>query len=77
MTTILLFKLFIGLVAFFIFFLCQFVLLRVLDKVLGVDFKQAFRTIQKCPKSMSHYYGLRFLGTAIALGLIVCIAFVV
>lgn len=77
MSTLLLFKLFIGLVAFFIFFLCQFALLRVLDKVLGVDFKQAFQTIQKCPKSMSHYYGLRYLGTSLALGLIVCVAFIV
>ena len=77
MITLFMIKLGMGLVAFCLFLLCQFLLLRVFDKLLDVDFKKAFDKIEQCPKAMSHYYGLRFLGTSIALGLIVCVAFIV
>ena len=77
MFTLFMVKLGMGLVAFCLFLLCQFILLRVFDRLLAVDFKKAFDRIEQDPKAMSHYYGLRFLGTSIALGLIVCVAFIV
>lgn len=77
MITLFMLKLGMGLVAFIVFLLCQFILLRFFDKLLDVDFKRAFDKIEECPKAMSHYYGLRFLGTSIAIGLIVCVAFIV
>lgn len=77
MFTLFMLKLGMGAVAFVLFMLCQFVLLRFFDKLLDIDFKKAFDRIEECPKAMSHYYGLRFLGTSIAIGLIVCVAFIV
>ena len=77
MFTLIMLKLALAAVGFFIFLQCQFLLLRVFDKLLGVDFKEAFNLIEKDPKAMSHYYGLRYLGSSIALGLIVCVAFIV
>ena len=77
MFTLFMLKLGMGLVAFCLFLLCQFILLRVFDRLLAVNFKEAFNLIESNPKAMSHYYGLRFLGTSIALGLIVCVAFIV
>lgn len=77
MLTLFMLKLGMGLVAFVLFLLCQFVLLRFFDKLLDIDFKKAFDKIEQDPKAMSHYYGLRFLGTSIAIGLIVCVAFIV
>jgi len=77
MFTLFMLKLGMGAVAFVLFMLCQFVLLRFFDKLLDIDFKKAFDKIEECPKAMSHYYGLRFLGTSIAIGLIVCVAFIV
>lgn len=77
MFTLFMLKLGMGAVAFALFLLFQFVLLRFFDKLLGIDFKKAFDRIEQCPKAMSHYYGLRFLGTSIAIGLIVCVAFIV
>lgn len=77
MFTLFMLKLGMSLVAFCLFLLCQFILLRVFDRLLDVNFKKAFDRIEQNPKAMSHYYGLRFLGTSIALGLIVCVAFIV
>lgn len=77
MFTLFMLKLGMGAVAFALFFLFQFVLLRFFDKLLDINFKKAFDKIEQCPKAMSHYYGLRFLGTSIAIGLIVCVAFIV
>ena len=77
MLTLFMLKLGMGLVAFVVFLLCQFILLRVFDRLLEVNFKEAFNLIETDPKAMSHYYGLRFLGSCIALGLIVCVAFIV
>jgi len=77
MFTLFMLKLGMGLVAFILFLLTQYVLLKFFDKLLGIDFKKAFDRIEECPKAMSHYYGLRFLGSSIALGLIVCVAFIV
>lgn len=77
MLTLFMLKLGMGLVAFIVFLLCQFLMLRFFDKLLKVDFVKAFDKIEECPKAMSHYYGLRFLGTSIALGLIICVAFIV
>ena len=77
MLTLFMLKLGMGLVAFVVFLLCQFILLRVFDRLLEVTFKEAFNLIESDPKAMSHYYGLRFLGSCIALGLIVCVAFIV
>ena len=77
MFTLFMLKLGMGAVAFALFFLFQFLLLRFFDKLLDIDFKKAFDRIEECPKAMSHYYGLRFLGTSIAMGLIICVAFIV
>lgn len=66
-----------GLVAFAIFLICQFLLLRFFDSLLKINFKDAFDKIEQDPKAMSHYFGLRYLGTSIAIGLIVCVAFIV
>lgn len=77
MITLFMIKLGMGLVAFVLFMLCQYLVLRFFDKLLDINFKQAFDKIEQCPKAMSHYYGLRFLGTSIAIGLIICVAFIV
>ena len=74
MFTLFMLKLGMGAVAFVLFLLCQFVLLRFFDRLLDIDFKKAFDRIEQCPKAMSHYYGLRYLGTSIAIGLIICAA---
>lgn len=77
MITLFMIKLGMGLTAFILFLLTQYTLLKFFDKLLGIDFKKAFDRIEECPKAMSHYYGLRFLGTSIAMGLIICVAFIV
>ena len=77
MITLFMIKLGMGLTAFVLFLLTQYTLLKFFDKLLGIDFKKAFDRIEECPKAMSHYYGLRFLGTSIAIGLIICVAFIV
>jgi len=77
MITLFMIKLGMGLTAFVLFLLTQYTLLKFFDKLLGIDFKKAFDRIEECPKAMSHYYGLRFLGTSIAMGLIICVAFIV
>lgn len=77
MITLFMIKLGMGLVAFVLFMLCQYLVLRFFDKLLDINFKQAFDKIEQCPKAMSHYYGLRFLGTSIAMGLIICVAFII
>lgn len=77
MFTLFMLKLGMGAVAFVLFLLCQFVLLRFFDRLLDIDFKKAFDKIEQDPKAMSHYYGLRYLGTSIAIGLIICVAFIV
>lgn len=77
MFTLFMLKLGMGAVAFVLFLLFQFVLLRFFDKLLDIDFKKAFDKIEQDPIAMSHYYGLRYLGTSIAIGLIICVAFIV
>ena len=77
MITLFMIKLGMGLTAFVLFLLTQYTLLKFFDKLLGIDFKKAFDKIEQDPKAMSHYYGLRFLGTSIAMGLIICVAFIV
>lgn len=77
MFTLFMLKLGMGLVAFAVFLICQFILLRFFDRLLDVNFKDAFDKIEQDPKAMSHYFGLRYLGTSIAIGLIVCVAFIV
>ena len=54
MFTLFMLKLGMGLVAFVVFLLCQFILLRVFDKLLDVNFKEAFNLIENSPKAMSH-----------------------
>lgn len=77
MITLFMLKLGMGVVAFIFLLLCQFILLRFFDHLLGVDFKEVFNKMEQDSKAMSHYYGLRFLGVSIALGLVVCVAFIV
>lgn len=69
-------KVIIALLAFIILLSGLFITLRVFDSLLGVDFKLSFSKISTCPKAMSLYYGLRWLGTSITLGVIVCVAFI-
>lgn len=76
MFTAIMLKLLIAIVAVVLFLGAQFVVLRVFDKLLGIDFKEAFNKIEVCPKSMSFYFGMRYLATAITIGFIVCICFI-
>lgn len=76
MLTMIMVKIGISLVALILFLFAQFLVLRVFDKLLGVDFKEAFNKIEECPKAMSFYFGMRYLATAIAIGFIVCICFI-
>lgn len=76
MLSIVITKLLLAVVSFVLLFLSLFSILRVFDMLLGVDFKESFSRISQCPRSMAHYYGLRWLGTSIALGVVVCIAFI-
>lgn len=69
-------KMSIALITLLVFFLAMFIILRCFDWLLGVNFKEAFNKIEQCPKSMALYYGLRWLGTALAMGVLVCVAFV-
>ena len=36
--------------------------LRTFDASSDIDFKKAFNTIERDPKAIAHYYGLRFIG---------------
>ena len=70
MITLFMVKILIGLLALIILLSGMFAILRVFDKLLGIDFKRAFDKIENNPIAMSIYFGLRFLGVAIAVGLI-------
>ena len=70
MITLFMVKILIGLLALIILLSGMFAILRVFDKLLGIDFKKAFDKIENNPIAMSIYFGLRFLGVAIAVGLI-------
>lgn len=76
MLTMIMVKIGISLVALILFLFAQFLVLRVFDKLLGIDFKEAFNKIEACPKSMAFYFGMRYLASAIAIGFIVCICFI-
>lgn len=76
MLTAIMVKIGISIVALILFLFAKFLVLRVFDKLLGIDFKEAFNKIEQCPRSMSFYFGMRYLATAIAIGFIVCICFI-
>lgn len=76
MITLFMIKILMALVAIAVLSLGQYVILRVFDKLLGIDFKEAFNKIEECPRAMSHYYAMRNLGSTIAIGLIICVCFV-
>ena len=69
-------KIGVSIVALILFLLAQFLVLRAFDKLLGIDFKEAFNKIENCPRAMSFYFGMRYLASAIAIGFIVCICFI-
>lgn len=76
MFTLFMLKIVMAFVAIVLLSIGMFCVLRVFDRLLGIDFKQAFNKIEECPKAMAHYYGLRNLGTTLAIGLIVCVCFI-
>lgn len=77
MITLFMFKIIIGIVAFILFLSAQFIILRFFDKCLDINFKNAFNTIEQDAGAMATYYGMRYIGSSIALGIIVCVAFIV
>ena len=76
MLTTILVKCLIFIVASLFLFLFQFLLLRMFDRLLEIDFKEAFNKIEQDPKAMAFYFGMRFFSVTISLGLIVCLAIV-
>ena len=76
MFTMIMVKIGISLVALILFLFAQFLVLRVFDRLLGIDFKEAFNKIEECPRAMSFYFGMRYLASAITIGLILCICFI-
>ena len=76
MITLFMVKILIALLALSILFTGVFGILRVFDKLLGIDFKVAFDKIEGNPVAMSIYFGLRFLGMAVAVGITVAICFI-
>lgn len=69
-------KVLLALSSFLIFFVAMFIVLRLFDWLLGVSFKSSFSLMNKCPTSLAIYFGLRWLGTSISMGVIVCLAYI-
>lgn len=76
MITLFMIKIVMAFIAIAVLSFGQYVILRVFDKLLGIDFKEAFNKIEECPRAMAHYYAMRNLGSTIAIGLIICVCFV-
>lgn len=76
MFTLFLTKIAIGAIGLFILFTAMFLMLRVFDLIGGVKFKQVLDTLHTDSKALAIYFGLRWLGCSIAVGLVVCIAFI-
>ena len=45
--------------------------LRTFDASSGIDFKKAFDNMEKDPKAIAQYYGMRFLGVAFVVGFVI------
>lgn len=71
MLSLFLMKIAMCIVALCALFGSVFVILRLFDLLLCVDFKEAFNRIEEDPKAMALYYGLRILGAFLAVGLMV------
>lgn len=76
MFTLFMLKIVMAFVAICLLSLGQFIILRVFDKALGINFREAFNKIEECPRAMSHYFAMRNLGSTIAIGLIICVCFI-
>ena len=61
-------------VALVVLGLAVFLLSRMFDALLDVEFKKAFDQIEQDPRAMADYYGKRWLGLSLASGLVVCAA---
>ena len=44
---------------------------RTFDASSDIDFKKAFNTIERDPKAIAHYYGLRFIGVCFVVGFVI------
>lgn len=73
--TAFLIRLLLAIIALTVLGVAQFIYLRFFDKVLGIRFREAFDKIEEHPVAMSHYFGLRNLGASLAVGLVLCAAF--
>lgn len=76
MITLFMLKIGMSLMAILILSIGMFGILRMFDKMLGIDFKEAFNKIEESPYAMAHYFAMRQLGAYIAIGLIICTCFV-
>lgn len=65
-------KLSLAIFSLVILYIAMFGVLRLFDKALGIDFKEAFNTIETDSRAMALYYGLRILGVSLAVGLVIC-----
>lgn len=65
-------KLSLAIFSLVILYMSMFGVLRLFDKALGIDFKEAFNTIETDSRAMALYYGLRILGVSLAVGLVIC-----
>ena len=45
--------------------------LRTFDASSKIDFRQAFNNIERDPKAIAHYYGLRFIGVCFVVGFVI------
>lgn len=50
--------------------------LRLLDKLLGVKFKDLFNIVSTSPVALAIYLGFRLLAVFLVVGLVLCLAFV-
>lgn len=76
MLTLFIVKILMAFAAIIVLSIGQFIILRVFDKALGINFKEAFNKIETEPRAMAHYFAMRNLGSTIAIGLIICVCFV-
>jgi len=68
-------KLLLAFIAIIVLLVGMFCVLRVFDKLLGIDFTEAFNKIEQDAKALAVYFGFRFLSVTLAIGFVVCVAF--
>lgn len=64
-----------GVVAWALFTALTFLVLRVADRISGIDFKRGFDTIESDPVALAHYFGERHKSLSISGAIIIAAVF--